>query len=286
MNILLFIVILLFGSTEVFAQSPDFGNTYNSKIGKKDMCIKIRSEDGTTVESKRCKELRITDGYFSEETDYFLIKAGIGVSGVSIATSDITAISNLHALVQKTISSDPAFQTGTLEGGVKGQTLTIEIVGNDGTGTFVLSPTTTIGFTSITFHGRGDYVTLLYLNDERGWLIFASGGITTVDSVPFADAWVCNQVTKTANYTLSVNDCFVICDASGGDVTLTLPTIASVCSGNRCKIFDIKKIDSTANKCIADGNGTEKIDDGLTAEILSQYESIKIQGNNSQWLIK
>ena len=42
----------------------------------------------------------------------------------------------------------------------------------------------------------------------------------------------------TADHTVSINDCFLNVDASGGDVTLTLPLISTVTNG---KAYYIKK---------------------------------------------
>ncbi len=137
------------------------------------MCIRIRSEDGKTVDAKKCKEFRITDGYLEEIDGYFLISVG-----------------------------------------------------------------------------------------------------------------KCKAVTKTSDYTITTSDCLVLCDASESDVTFTLPTIATSCNGTNCRLLDIKKIDSSNNDCIVDGNGSETIDDGLIARIESQYESIKIQADSAKWWIK
>ncbi len=140
------------------------------------MCIRIRSEDGTTVDSKRCKEFRITDGYLEEIDGYFLISVG-----------------------------------------------------------------------------------------------------------------KCNAVTKTSDYTITNTDCLVLCDASDNEVRFTLPTLSTVCSGTDCRLIDVKKIDSSSHLCIVDGNGTEKIDEALIAELASQYENIKLQGESEtsdNWWIK
>ena len=88
MKTLLIILSLLFIPVYSFAQSPLYGKAYNSKTGKNDMCIRIRSEDGTTIDSIKCKELRIPDGYIEEVGDYFLIS--VGKCPTTIKTSDYT----------------------------------------------------------------------------------------------------------------------------------------------------------------------------------------------------
>ncbi len=156
-KILFLIIAIMFSSGVSEAQSPNFGNTYNSKTGKKDMCIRIRSEDGTTIDSIRCKELRITDGY-------------------------------------------------------------IEEIGEDDDGYFLISV------------GK------------------------------------CKAVTKTSDYTITTDDCLVLCDATSKKVILTLPTVTATCNDSKCRLLDIKKIDSSKNLCVVDGNGSETIDEGLHIE--------------------
>jgi len=72
-----------------------------------------------------------------------------------------------------------------------------------------------------------------------------------------------------------------------GDITITLPTAAS--SFNSVdgigRIYRIKKIDADADTVTVDGNGSETIDDGTTATLTAQYESITIQSDGSEWWI-
>lgn len=88
-------------------------------------------------------------------------------------------------------------------------------------------------------------------------------------------------ITVTGNYTASVNDSTILCDASSAAFTVTLPPAADV----KTKKFNIKKIDISANTITADGNGSENIDDGATAIITMQYESITIQSDGSNYWI-
>ena len=75
----------------------------------------------------------------------------------------------------------------------------------------------------------------------------------------------------------------ILVDASGGAVTITLPPIT-----RDGKVFDIKKVDSSANAVTVDGDGTEPIDDGLTAVLTAQYEDISIMaelGTTKWWIL-
>ncbi len=82
--------------------------------------------------------------------------------------------------------------------------------------------------------------------------------------------------TKTANYTLTSSDYVIV--MNGSSLTATLPTA----SGITGQIFYIKNID--ASTCTIDANGTETIDGGLTA-VISQYTSLQLISDGTNWLI-
>ena len=65
-------------------------------------------------------------------------------------------------------------------------------------------------------------------------------------------------------------------DAVGGAVTVTLPAITGVSD------YHIKKL-GTSGDVIIDGNASETIDDGLTATLKVQYESVHIVSDGSNW---
>lgn len=69
-------------------------------------------------------------------------------------------------------------------------------------------------------------------------------------------------------------------DASGGNVTLTLPTAA----GNTA-LFAIKRTTAQGNTVTIQAFGSETIDGGNTALLNVQYESITIVSDNSNWII-
>lgn len=85
----------------------------------------------------------------------------------------------------------------------------------------------------------------------------------------------------TSNITLNSSHYVVLCNATSGNITVTLP--ASV--NNARRVYHIKKTDSSSNTVIIDGNASETIDDGTTATLTTQYESIKIVCDGSNWQI-
>jgi hypothetical protein len=92
---------------------------------------------------------------------------------------------------------------------------------------------------------------------------------------------VLNVTTITSNATLTSSQTVVLCDASSGAITVTLPAA----SGNDGRHYHIKKIDSSGNAVTIDGNGSETIDGETTQAVAVQYNSIQIVCDGSEWHI-
>lgn len=94
-------------------------------------------------------------------------------------------------------------------------------------------------------------------------------------------------VTKTGAYTIITTDHTIFADATGGAFTITLPTAASSYDAvNSCgDFYIIKRINTGANVVTVQANGVELIDGANTAPIISQYASITVQSNGTQWFI-
>jgi len=60
----------------------------------------------------------------------------------------------------------------------------------------------------------------------------------------------------------------VLCDASSGAVTISLPAIATA---NRGLLVRVKKIDASANACTISRSGGDTIDGATTAVLASRY---------------
>lgn len=89
-------------------------------------------------------------------------------------------------------------------------------------------------------------------------------------------------VTKTTTYSVSaLTDYTILCDASGGSLSINLPTAADA----KWQEYNIKKIDSSANTVTIDGSGSETIDGATTAVITLQWESVTVQSNGTAWYI-
>ena len=99
------------------------------------------------------------------------------VSASTVVASSVTnlAPANLpYCLLRKGIGF-VAGEATTLPNGTSGQVLSIMIIGREGgSGTWIVTPTTSGGWTSLTFDAVGGHATLLYVNDLVGWIIQAT----------------------------------------------------------------------------------------------------------------
>lgn len=87
-------------------------------------------------------------------------------------------------------------------------------------------------------------------------------------------------VSKTTSYTVTAEDDVILADASGGAITLNLPTAAGIEGVQKTVV----KTDAVANVVI-DGYSTETINGSTTKTLTSQYEKVTIISNGTNWII-
>lgn len=85
--------------------------------------------------------------------------------------------------------------------------------------------------------------------------------------------------TKATSYTATAVDYTILGDAASGSIVITLPAAAN----NAGRIYNIKKIDASANTVTIDGNGAETIDGAATQAISTQYNCVTIQCDGVRW---
>ena len=116
-------------------------------------------------------------------------------------------------------------------------------------------------------------------------LNFSGVSGTKTFTFPDADGTVAlttiSIVNKSGDYTITDLDNVITCDSSGGTITVTLPPAA----GATGKIYTIKKVDSSVNTVTIDGDAAETIDGDLTKIMVTQYVSMSVISNGSNWLI-
>ena len=85
------------------------------------------------------------------------------------------------------------------------------------------------------------------------------------------------SVTATGN--VVSGDYLLICDATAGAITMTLPPAALVPG----RIYVFKRINSGANAVIVDPSGAETIDGAATYTLSAQWNSVTIMSNGTAW---
>lgn len=125
--------------------------------------------------------------------------------------------------------------------------------------------------------------------DVKYWEAAAAGDITA-----YADAYAngasylvsavggssnLNVASKTGNYTATDTDDVILCDASGGGFTISLPTAA----GRSGKVFYVKKTDTSSNLVTIDPNGAQTLDGLTTRTIAIQYSVVVAVSDGTNW---
>jgi hypothetical protein len=100
-------------------------------------------------------------------------------------------------------------------------------------------------------------------------------GISGIDITQAVTNTITSGTTLTSSYRT------VLCDSSSASFTVTLPPS----SNSKYMIYTIKKIDATGNTVTVDANASELIDGSLTKILNSQYLSVTIQCDGSNWYI-
>jgi hypothetical protein len=88
-------------------------------------------------------------------------------------------------------------------------------------------------------------------------------------------------VSVSGAYTAKLSDDTILCNASGGAFTVTLPAAASVPG----KIYRIGKVESSGNAVTIDGNGSETIDGATTKAVSAGWGIANIQSYGTAWKV-
>ena len=134
----------------------------------------------------------------------------------------------------------------------------------------------------------------VYPNVNYSTVLNSNGGSITqsnalyINNLPIKDTASAVRVKSiTANYTTDWYDTILLVNATGGNITITLPDSGLVAStkDEMGKIFYIKKVDASANTVTVDGYSTQTIDGATTKVLTTQYDSISIVSDGSNWHI-
>ncbi|MGZ3774153.1 MAG: beta strand repeat-containing protein, partial [Pseudobdellovibrionaceae bacterium] len=107
-------------------------------------------------------------------------------------------------------------------------------------------------------------------------------GTTSPASVLTVNGAIQTALTsKSANYTITSSDSVVIGNASGGAITITLPSAASIAG----RQYTIKKVDSSSNAVIVATTSSQTIDGITTANLVSQYQLLTVISDGTNWIV-
>ena len=108
------------------------------------------------------------------------------------------------------------------------------------------------------------------------------GGSTEFNSALKANgAFTVPYVAKTAAYSVTDKDYTVDGDATGGAFNLTLPTA----SGRTGRIYVLRKSDASANAVTVVTSGGQSINGATTYPLTTQYQTVRVQCDGSNWIV-
>ncbi len=88
-------------------------------------------------------------------------------------------------------------------------------------------------------------------------------------------------VTKTANYTAAMGDSVILCNATGGAVTITLPTAVGI----QGRAFQVKKTDASSNSCSLATTSGQLIDGVTSVPLATQYSLKRVESDGANWQV-
>jgi len=100
--------------------------------------------------------------------------------------------------------------------------------------------------------------------------------------VPSSTALGYPTKSVTTDYTVTPADYTILCDTTSGPLTVTLPVAGGSSNGH---IYNVKKIDSTANAVTIAADGAETIDGNISISIAVQWTCLTVQSNGTDWFI-
>ena len=101
------------------------------------------------------------------------------------------------------------------------------------------------------------------------------------DGTTLTSAGTRSLATKSTTYSAATTDSVILANAAGGAFTVTLPTAV----GNTGKIFTVKRTNSGSNNVTVGTTSAQTIDGATTYAITTQYQSIDLISNGSNWFI-
>ena len=113
--------------------------------------------------------------------------------------------------------------------------------------------------------------------------IYPSGGQWYITGGKIDNIWnTWNVKEKTEDYSAKFKD-FVLANANGGAITITLPAVSTPFIGAR---IEVKKIDSSTNAVTIATADSATIDGASTITLSTQYEAYTMVSDGSNWFVE
>lgn len=119
------------------------------------------------------------------------------------------------------------------------------------------------------YNGNWDALRSWWDNHDQGQFPFSS--------ISFGMA----NHSATADYTANKSDMVILADASGGALTVTLPTAVGI--NGRCYL--VKRINAGKNMVKIATTGSQTIDGASFYFLGAQYHSIMVMSDNANWMV-
>lgn len=87
--------------------------------------------------------------------------------------------------------------------------------------------------------------------------------------------------TKTSSYPVTASDYTILCDATSGTLTITLPLATDV----EGQIYNVKKVDSSVNDVTLAASGGDLIDGSSSVSTNIQWTTISVQSDGTNWYV-
>lgn len=130
------------------------------------------------------------------------------------------------------------------------------------------------------FSVGGTISNLLYTRGT-GVGIGTSNPLSRLDVSGSFGAAITTLTTGNSPYTPTISNYTMLCNCTSGEVIVRLPASSGVTG----RIYNIKKIDSTASPVTISGNANEPIDGVTTQSVTSQWTTLSIQAFGTGWYI-
>ncbi len=112
-------------------------------------------------------------------------------------------------------------------------------------------------------------------------LPFLSGSNTFTGTNTFESSVAFSIVSTSSDLMLTDTHHTVLVDASGGSITITLPSA----SGINGRVYIVKKIDSSSNAVVVQAQTGQTIDGMSSVSLTNRFATIAVQAYGGNWYI-